>query len=283
MEGSSPPRAGFTILEILIATAILTIGLMGLLALFPVAMKSGRITIEETNAVLIARSVEQAIRDGIQTRKGQDATGQHTYFLFQYDGVEDPLPRRVSQASAIDDHYILFPTPAGSGRQSVDRGAAYRRGKVFVYPETDGKTWTPMVQGLQLGEESDEESGAQPNGGGNPGNADDDGDDYIDSETGETDFDVYRVYSLSNRFADQFVDEDGADAVDDDPISQYGFAFAIRPAFRDASLDRSGPADPDFIPAGELYEVEILVFRSFLKGTAGAREPILRKKILVTR
>ena len=33
---------GFTILEILIATAILTVGLMGLLALFPVAMKSGQ-------------------------------------------------------------------------------------------------------------------------------------------------------------------------------------------------------------------------------------------------
>jgi len=282
---SAPRRlGGFTILEILIATAILTIGLLGLLALFPVAMRSGKITIEETNAMLIAGSVEQAIRDGIQTRKAQDTAGSgFTYFLFQHDGVQDPLPRRISEASPSDDHYILFPSPDTDGVQPLDRNVAYQAGKVFVFPETDGKTWTPMVEGVAFEDVSDVESGMEPNGGGNPGRADDDKDDSTDPGTGEPDFEVYRTYPLSNQFVDELLLESEPEKLYEDPISQYSFAFAIRPAYRDASLDRSDPLDDAFIPAGELYEVDILVFRTFLKGTAGARKPILRKKILVNR
>lgn len=276
-------QRGFTILEILIATAILTIGLMGLLALFPVAMRSGKITIEETNAIIIAGSVEQAIRDGIQNRKAQDPTGRFTYFLLQHDGVTDPLPYRIADASPSDDHYILLPSPDTDGIQPVDRDAAFEGGKTFVYPETDGKTWTPVVGGVQHPETSDLESQTEPNGGQNPLGADDDGDDAIDDATGDKDFEVYRTYSLTNRFVDELLLEAEPQLLYEDPISQYSFAFAIRPAYRDASLDRSSPLDDNFIPAGELYEVEILVFRTFLKGTAGARKPILRKKILVAR
>jgi prepilin-type N-terminal cleavage/methylation domain-containing protein len=277
-------RSGFTILEILIATAILTIGLLGLLALFPVAMRSGKITIEETNAMLIAGSVEQAIRDGIQSRKAQDLEGNgFTYFLLQHDGVQDPLPRRISEASPSDDHYILFPSADATGQQALDRNAVYQAGKVFVFPETDGKTWTPVVEGVPLEEVSDLESGMEPNGGGNPGRADDDKDDSVDPGTGEPNYEVYRTYPLSNRFVDELLLQAEPERQYEDPISQYSFAFAIRPAYRDASLDRSDPLDDTFIPAGELYEVDILVFRTFLKGTAGASKPILRKKILVHR
>ena len=283
--GPAPRRGGFTILEIMIATAILVIGLMGLLALFPAAMRSGTLTIEETNAMLIAKSVEQAIREGVQNRKAQDQeTGRFTYFLFQHDGVKDPLPRKITDASPSADHYILFPSPDDTSRQALDRGEAYRRGKTFVFPETDGTEWTASLGGITETFE-DEDSGAEPNGNGNPNLADDDRDDYEDDESGDTDFEVYRTYPLSNRFlATLGLEEDDEDAVaDDDPISQYSFAFSLRPAYRDASQTRRDPTQSDLAPAGELYEAEILVFRSFWKGTIGAREPILRKTILVHR
>ena len=64
--------AGFTILEIMIAVAILTIGLMGILALFPVAIETSRVTIQDTNGVLIAQSVEQAIRGGARVIQYRD-------------------------------------------------------------------------------------------------------------------------------------------------------------------------------------------------------------------
>ena len=47
-------RRGFTILEIMIATAILTLGLVGILALFPVAIYSGKQIVERSSASVIA-------------------------------------------------------------------------------------------------------------------------------------------------------------------------------------------------------------------------------------
>ncbi len=294
----STRESGFTILEIMIATAILVVGLMGLLALFPAAMKSGTITIQDTQAALIARSVEQAIREGIENRKGQEENGYHTYFLFQHDGVVDPLPRRIEDASSASDHYVLLPTPRAAitdTKQAQDRGDAYQQGKVFVYPETDGMSWIPVRAGLTLPEVEDVEADADPNGNGNPALADDDKDDYIivdfsgrgtsvRRELGR-DFLVMKTFPLSNRFLDLLEeDADGEKVIDNDPISQYSFAFAIRPAFRDSSLDRSHPFERTLVPAGELYEVEILVYRSFVFVKGGDRaEPILRKTILIHR
>ena len=282
----SDSNGGFTILEIMIATAILVIGLMGIFALFPVAMRLGTITIEETNAVIIARSVEQAIRDGVQNRKGQTENDYHTYFLFQHDGVKDPLPSAVLNASPRADYYILFPEPDGNSRQEVERGAAYNNGKTFVYPETDGLTWTTELSGMELSEVEDTDSGASPNGGGKPLQADDDGDDIEESGSGARTYAVYRTYPLSNQFLDALgFDEDEEKIRDDDPISQYSFAFAIRPAYRDGSLSRTFPTDRTLVPSGELYEVEILVYRSFffVKGGENVKEPILRKTVLVHR
>ena len=113
---------------------------------------------------------------------------------------------------------------------------------------------------------------------------DDDGDDFED-EDGNQSYVVYRTFPLSNQFLDKLGLEDDDDQPDNDPISQYSYAFAIRPAFRDASLSRTFPTDPKLVPAGELYEVEILVYRAFFytKGGNNVREPILRKTILVHR
>ena len=281
-------QSGFTILEILIATVILVIGLLGLLALFPVALKLGTITIENTNAALIARSVEQAIREGVQNRKGQDPQTLNTFFLFQHDGVKDPLPRRIVDASPGADYYILFPEPSDSSQREYDRGDAYRLGKVFVFPETDGQVWRPVLDGVELDEISDDD-GAPPNGNGDVRIADDDKDDIIiDDEN--TAYGVFRTYSLTNQFlerigADQDEDDFDPTGAKDDPISQYSFAFAMRPAYRDASLSRRFPTEGSLVPAGELYEVEIMVFRSFfyVEGGGNAREPILSRTILVHR
>ncbi|MFQ5653600.1 MAG: prepilin-type N-terminal cleavage/methylation domain-containing protein [Planctomycetota bacterium] len=276
------PKAGFTILEIMIAVAILVIGLLGILALFPVAIHTGKLTIQDTNAVLIAQSVEQAIREGLQHRKGQTKDGKWTFFLFQHDGVDDPLPRFVSDARPSADHYILLPTRDLDGsRSAINRDRYYRESKLFVYPETDGKTWEVVEGGLERTYE-DLDSGADPNGSGSPLRADNDGDDRAitrsDGEEEET-FDVYDVFRLSNRFFDPILAEE-EDLRDLDPISQYSFAFAIRPAFNDASLGQHMPRDKQIVPAGELFEVEIMVFRSFRKGTTNA-DPIYRTTILV--
>src|SRR5690606_12982305 len=88
-------RGGFTLLEILIATAVLTIGLVSIVAIFPYAISKGRQVIELSNAVVIAESVAESIREGLRNRKrfvvGSDGETS-IYFVFNHDGVKDPIP-----------------------------------------------------------------------------------------------------------------------------------------------------------------------------------------------
>ncbi|MGE4619490.1 MAG: prepilin-type N-terminal cleavage/methylation domain-containing protein [Planctomycetota bacterium] len=280
-------QKGFTILEILLAVVILTVGLLGLLAVFPIAMRSGKKAVETTNAVIIAQSVEQAIRDGLSEHKAQSADGRWTYFIFSHDGVTDTLPSKISQARPDSDYYILLPSPDPDRKGAMRRSEYWERGKTFVFPESDGLSW---VVTDEQGERdvSDDSSSSAPNGRGDPTKADDDGDDYTrrimspdglrELDSYET-YDVRRVYQLSNRFFDQELADD-YNLTDDDPISQYSFAFTLRPAQQDGSLDLKYPDDPNFVPSGELFEAEILIFRSFKEGTNYA-VPFYQSQILV--
>ncbi len=271
---------GFTILEILLAVVILTVGLLGLLAVFPVAMRTGKQAVETTNAVLISHSVEQAVREGLRDRKYQSKDGKWTYFIFSHDGVTDELPRSPDQARWDADYYILLPSPDPDRKASLTRIAHWDRGKTFVFPESDGAEWEVNNGGV-VREVSDDSSGSPPNGRGNPNAADDDKDDRTipDGAGGEyTEVDVRRVYHLSNRFFNEEMYDQGI--VDDDPISQYSFAFSIRPALQDSSLEVHFPGSRNIVPSGELFEVEIYVFRSFREGTTSA-DPFYRTQILV--
>lgn len=289
--GTKDPVSGFTILEILLAVVILTVGLLGLLAVFPVAMDSGRRAVESTNAVIITQSVEQAIRDGLKQHKGQSRDGRWTYFIFHHDGVTDDYPTDIEKARPGADYYILLPSPDPESTTSVNREQHWDRGKTFVYPESDGLTWV-VDDGSgerEVDNGTEDDFRGSPNGNGNPLLADDDADDrevVIENDAGVKldsypDIDVRRVYTLSNNFFDEEMAED-FDITDDDPISQYSFAFSIRPAKQDSSLGIQMPDSSKLIPAGELYEVDIMVFRTFREGTRNA-DPIYRSQILVHR
>src|SRR5687768_5723465 len=153
---------GFTILEIMIATAILTLGLVGILALFPVAIDSGKKVMERSTAVTIAKSVAEQIRSGLRNQKRYNLKGAvpFTYFIFHHDGVQDPIPRDSSQERPAGDYYILLPQfrPEQNFQGANDndrRMNAVRATKEFVFPEDDEPA----------------------NGGGDPYQADNDGDD----------------------------------------------------------------------------------------------------------
>ncbi len=57
----SGPAAGFTLVEILLALLILSVGLMGVLALFPLGIDATRISVESTRAATIARMAKAAL------------------------------------------------------------------------------------------------------------------------------------------------------------------------------------------------------------------------------
>ncbi|MGE3163710.1 MAG: prepilin-type N-terminal cleavage/methylation domain-containing protein [Planctomycetota bacterium] len=282
-------QSGFTIMEIMIATAILVIGLLGILALFPYAIDLGKRTIQDTNAVAIARSVEQALRESIALRKAQSKDGKWTYFVFQHDGVLDPLPRRLQDAEPSKDYYILLPDiDTDASERVLTRAEAYAGAKLFLYPEDDGASWTQVVQGIEKAYEG--EAGARPNGGGDPTAADNDADDhqYFDEIVAEDGTAIvateprlsYRVRRAYEIGAERLRDPE-ADV--SDPIYQYSYAFTIQRASRDASLGQTSQLSNEIVPAGELYEVELLVFRSFLSESEAFSRPVYQTKILLNK
>ncbi len=241
----------------MIATAILTLGLVGILALFPVAIHTGKQVVQQSTAVVIAESVAEAIRKGVRNQLRYSDKSGDAYFIFKHDGVQDsvPLTKELEKESA--DYYILLPgygsRRAFSGRQARER--AIESAKTFVYPETD----------------------RLKNGIGRASRADDDGDDYTykfeSSKEVYTDVLVEATYSLGNLFPDENA-EPGENVLPDQQIEalkQFSYAFAVSPSINDANMS----VNPDqYQPAGRLFHVRVMVFRSFVPPVEGGDPPI---------
>ncbi len=255
--------SGFTILEILIASAVLVIGLVGVLALFPAGIASGRRVVEDSTAIAIARSVADAIRSGMRNHiRVRQVTGTtaFTHFVFQHDGVKDRIPKTQEEERPEHDYYILLPRfreefRTEGGNEMENRNKAVQQGKTFVYPESD----------------PDASSGVPPNGGGDPMKADDDKDDYVSA--GVPQILVRKVYQLGDGFpAEQ---AQGPDVLEDQKVEvlkQYSFAFAVRPSRFDANMSQY--ATHQFQPANELYHFRVMVFRQFEHQYVESNPPI---------
>lgn len=90
-------KSGFTLIEILIAMIVLSLGFLGIMFLFPVSIGSNRETVEETQAAMIADSfrasldlaLENAVYDK-QTKKyrvvlSHDIKVDKTEVIYQFD------------------------------------------------------------------------------------------------------------------------------------------------------------------------------------------------------
>lgn len=126
-------RAGFTILEILIAIVVLVLGITGIIALFPTAIESGNKTVEDSYAAAITQSVVDAITVGVResryTYRATTVGRTYTYFVFNHDGVIDQPPLdpatfdKVSTDDASDDY------------SDKHQGAIWRRDFCVILPQ----------------------------------------------------------------------------------------------------------------------------------------------------
>ncbi len=90
-------RKGFTLVEMLIATAVLGVGLAGIVALFPTTIATASKVVEETYCSSIAESVVAALAAARRQHQIFAALPAGTgtpskYLIFDHDGVLDPLP-----------------------------------------------------------------------------------------------------------------------------------------------------------------------------------------------
>lgn len=99
-------RAGFTLLEVLVALVILAVGIIGVVRLFPLSMRQSQIAAERTTVASLARSELGRIRAG--------GVYQSDFQSWIRDWAEDNALRTIDEATRA---YTLY----DSWRASVQR------------------------------------------------------------------------------------------------------------------------------------------------------------------
>ncbi len=132
-------KSGFTLIEILIALVVLFIGIVGIIALFPIGIESTKQSVQDTNAALIAESIHHAIiiamrnpvggyawivHDGVPLHVGAPASPEYgptttAYPLALSAPALVPYPTLVTTAGALSDHHPSAPPGAGGGYPTV--------------------------------------------------------------------------------------------------------------------------------------------------------------------
>ncbi|MEW6027806.1 MAG: prepilin-type N-terminal cleavage/methylation domain-containing protein [Planctomycetota bacterium] len=100
-------RSGLTLIEILIAIIILTVGVVSILSIFPFSVKTASSSVEDTVAAKIAESVADALNIAMRTSTAENvATNTPGRAYLVHDGVEGgnyefalPLPETPPPAN----------------------------------------------------------------------------------------------------------------------------------------------------------------------------------------
>lgn len=284
---------GLTLVEILIAIVIVSVGIIGILALVTATLKSSGVIIESSFASTIGRSVYESLRMGARQRSFIVPQGTKYYrgFCFVHDGVLDTISGTPTFAPPIapqpanpdatlwdgllrSDFAVFLPSAPPTGGTGGGNGE-----KIFVYPrptasKADGTVDDTQTKAENQGETDDSFTTPHAGYGGN-----------------SVVYDIRRIYNLRNRPAS------GATATgvtptlaQGDAADQYGFAFTVRRAVAPLLYDpatnagqpfmaSNGALDKAMYPPGAqvggvtdptrvvyvdgLYQVEVMVFRNF--------------------
>jgi prepilin-type N-terminal cleavage/methylation domain-containing protein len=264
-------RAGFTLIEILIAITILVIGVVGIIALFPSTIESASRVVEDTYSATIVQSVVNSLaaaqRDGriYPTVKlsPTPTTPYLRYMVFDHDGCLDSIPGPVNPATAPDDVWysanwqndhvllmprgtstqptasepiLLYPCPSTSNRNPsvfTPTGKLTSSDVTANAAAFDGSLVVPVTRVFPLGRYS--AANAQP--GFNAG-------------------DIRGEYLMKDPSGNPI-----AGTLAQDPYPQYSFALAIRRTATDTNNDKTISALDTY--TDDLFEVRIMVYRNF--------------------
>lgn len=106
---------GFTLIEILIAMAVLMIGIVGVLSIFPVGIKNVNDSVKDSTAANVAQSLYNAMIDAM--RRGQTTSGQ---VMLVHDGLPGTVPVSRNYTFTLPASVAVELHPvAGSGTDST--------------------------------------------------------------------------------------------------------------------------------------------------------------------
>src|SRR5262245_1766458 len=138
-------QSGFTMVEVLVALVVLTIGLLGIAALYLNSLQAGRTAIYRTQAVNLAADLADRIR---MNRTAQDAYG----ILFA-DDPPDPVPACETTGGCTDAE--LAANDLANWRQELSNVLPDGGGQVAVTPPAgtgEPASYVITVQWTEVGE-----------------------------------------------------------------------------------------------------------------------------------
>lgn len=106
--------SGFTLIEILIALTVLVIGLVGILALFPVGIKSSKSAVEDSTTSILAESIKSSIIQSFRLAPPQPAGGS-TPIQYYHDGVASGVEFSLPAAAGTPTWVPLNSTGSMAG------------------------------------------------------------------------------------------------------------------------------------------------------------------------
>jgi prepilin-type N-terminal cleavage/methylation domain-containing protein len=228
---------GFTILEILIAIMLISLGVMGLIAFFSLGMADGNRAVDLTRASMIARDVRAGLE--LAMRFPVRNPDRPPLYRFEYPAARDaqlnrapgqdstPAELRADDPNRVDGFYFYLT----AGNRSTD-------GQATVAPFEDRtKEMRSRVLDLPLeGFSNGATLGAQ----------------------------VWQLKDILAPREDDLSKMAWPD-LDQDSSHVYSFRILIRKALPDPEI---GPSRPNQGPQpGDIFDVTVYVFRDYIEGT----------------
>ena len=110
---------GVTLIEILLALVVMMLGIVGILALFPVALDSAKTSMEETQAAMLTDSVAQAITSGLRHgwKEPNPPIPDNSYeVVMAHDNMREGVPAVTYNyyLPALTDEWMHHPVPEAS-------------------------------------------------------------------------------------------------------------------------------------------------------------------------
>ncbi|MDQ7778819.1 MAG: prepilin-type N-terminal cleavage/methylation domain-containing protein [Planctomycetota bacterium] len=131
---------GFTLLEILIALVVLTVGIMGILAIFPAGIDSTRESTESTIAAVIAQSAHNSLVIGFRSAAPETLAGPNP-LTFHHDGMPDGV--YTFNRPTVVGAEVQVPNPAGA--TDPEKGTDVTR-TVFLMANALGNTQLSYIR-----------------------------------------------------------------------------------------------------------------------------------------
>jgi type IV pilus modification protein PilV len=123
-------NAGVTLIEVLIAVLVMTIGLAGLFILFHPSLRASQESLEETRAVLLAQSIRDSLTNALRLAQYDEATDTYTVtFTHDMEGgkLVFKLPQYKVNNQERNNHneWVHYPPDPDPNRSSPTKEGGY--------------------------------------------------------------------------------------------------------------------------------------------------------------